>query len=180
MHLRPRTNIENHEGASRGDAGFTLVEVLVSMVLMAMVVAAILPAMWTTIRISRFSDSEAKVEAVLGGAVDRVTNFGWIPCPETDSTGGYSAKAKAAASMFDWPATTVVVTGIKFWDVTTKKFGTTNPAQASGCARSSTALTKERTLQQVTIKVTSPDLSQTNQITLVVGDIRTDEELDAT
>ena len=164
----------------RPDDGYTLVEVLVSLVLMGMVVSSILPAMWSAVRVSRFSDTQAKVEAVLGSAVDRVSNYGWHPCPESDSLGGYAAKAKNAAAIFEWPVSTVQVLQVLYWDTSTKSWAATNPVPAGDCGRTVISITKERTLQRVTLQVTSPDGQQTNQLDLVMGDIRTDEERDAT
>lgn len=162
------------------DDGYTLVEVLVSLALMGLVISSILPAMWSAIRVSRFSDTQAKVEAVLGSAVDRVSNYGWHPCPETDSLGGYAAKAKNAAAIFEWPSSTVEVLDVQYWDTSSKTWSTTDPVSAADCGRTVISITKERTLQKVTIRVTSPDGEQTNELDLVMGDIRTDEERDAT
>ncbi len=162
------------------DDGYTLVEVLVSLVLMGMVVSSILPAMWSAVRVSRFSDTQARVEAVLGSAVDRVSNYGWHPCPETDSMGGYAAKAKNAAAIFEWPASTVNVVEVRYWDTATKTWTFTNPVPNGDCGRTNISITKERTLQRVTIQVISPDGQQTNQLDLVMGDLRSDEERDAT
>ncbi len=164
----------------RHDAGYTLIEVLVSLALMGIVVSSIMPAMWTAVRVSRISDKQAKVEAVLGSAVDRVSNYGWHPCPETDSTGGYAAKAKNAAAIFEWPTSTVQVIWVQYWDIATKSWTSTNPVPAADCGRTVISITKERTLQKVSIQVTSPDGEETNQLELVMGDIRTDEERDAT
>jgi len=162
------------------DDGYTLVEVLVSLALMGLVISSILPAMWSAVRVSRFSDTQAKVEAVLGSAVDRVSNYGWHPCPETDSLGGYAAKAKNAAAIFEWPSSTVEVLDVQYWDTSSKTWSTTDPVSAADCGRTVISITKERTLQKVTIRVTSPDGEQTNELDLVMGDIRTDEERDAT
>lgn len=170
---------ERNERATVDD-GYTLVEVLVSLVLMGLVVSSILPAMWSAVRVSRFSDTQAKVEAVLGSAVDRVSNYGWHPCPEADSLGGYSAKAKNAAAIFEWPASTVAVTAVQYWDTSTKSWTATNPVPSADCGRTVVSITKERTLQKVTIEVTSPDGTTSNHLDVVMGDIRTDEERDAT
>ena len=168
------------DSIGESDGGYTLIEVLVSLALMGVVISSILPAMWSAVRVSRFSDTQAKVEAVLGSAVDRVSNYGWHPCPETDSLGGYAAKAKNAAAIFNWPSSTVEVLDVEYWDTTTKTWSTTDPVPAGDCGRTIISITKERTLQRVTVRVTSPDGEQTNQLDLVMGDIRTDEERDAT
>jgi prepilin-type N-terminal cleavage/methylation domain-containing protein len=174
------TATDDERARAAGDRGYTLVEVLVSLALMGMVISSILPAMWSAIRVSRFSDTQARVEAVLGSAVDRVSNFGWLPCPEADSTGGYAAKAKNASAIFEWPTSTVEVLEVQYWDTSTKSWSTVNPVPAGDCGRTVISITKERTLQKVTIKVTSPDGAQSNQLDLVMGDLRTDEERDAT
>jgi type II secretory pathway pseudopilin PulG len=162
------------------DRGATLVEVLVSVVLLGMVVSSILPAMWAAIRVSRVSDEQARVEAVLGSAVDRVSNYGWHPCPEADAAGGYESKARNAAAIFDWPASTVDIVRIQYWDTSTRTWSDTNPVPDGDCTRTVIAITKERTLQKVTIRVTSPSGDDSNQVDVVVGDIRNDEERDAT
>jgi prepilin-type N-terminal cleavage/methylation domain-containing protein len=177
---RSTGHTRDRAGDCAADAGYTLVEVLVSLALMGMVVSSILPAMWSAVRVSRFSDTQAKVEAVLGSAVDRVSNYGWHPCPETDSLGGYGAKAKNAAAIFEWPASTVNVLEVKYWSTATKTWTSTNPVSSGDCGRTNISITKESTLQRVTLQVISPDGKQTNQLDLVMGDIRSDEERDAT
>lgn len=177
----PRHPDSNDPGErSRRDEGSTLVEVLVSLTLLAFVVSSILPAMWTAIRVTRVSDVQAKVEAVLGSAVDRVTNYGWHPCPEADALGGYQSKAGNAAAIFGWPASTVEVVRVQYWDTTTRTWTDTNPVAAGDCGRTVISITKERTLQKVTIRVTSPVGDDSNQVDVVMGDIRTDEQRDMT
>jgi type II secretory pathway pseudopilin PulG len=165
---------------TRRSPGYTLVEIVVSIALFGLLIGSILPAMWSTIRISRFSDTQARVEAVLGSAVDRVSNFGWLACPETESNGGYLSKAQAASGIFEWAPTTVEILDIRYWDPINKVWTDTNPVPTADCSAEGLAITKESTLQLVTIKVTSPDGSQSNQLEVVMGDIRTDEERDAT
>ena len=161
--------------ATPTDQGFTLVEVVVSLVLMGVVIAAILPAMWTAIRLSRFSDSGAKVEAVLGRAIDLVANEDWIACPQA----AYPAKARTAASLYDWPDTTVAVTLIEYWDPTGKSWSATNPSGCAAGGSSAVSITKERTLQRVTIVVTSPDATTSNGTSVILGDIRLGQVRDA-
>jgi prepilin-type N-terminal cleavage/methylation domain-containing protein len=160
--------------------GFSLVEILVSISLFGVLITAILPAMWSTIRISRFSDTQAKVEAVLGSAVDRITNYGYVSCPETEQNGGYESKAQAASAIFRWEPDTVEIVDIKYWNAVNKVWTDTNPVPSGNCDSEVLGITKASTLQLVSIRVTAPDGSQSNEVDVVMGDIRTDEERDAT
>lgn len=167
-----RTTVMRHQLET--DAGSTLVEVLVSIVLMGFVAVSILPAMWTSVKVARFSDSQAEVEAVLGGAVDRVSNQPWMACPTQNVGSGYQARARAAASIYEWPETTINVTTIEYWDVISKAWTATNPV-AADCGNAQTTISKERTLQRVTIEVRHPYAGIGNTVSLVMGDIRTEE-----
>ena len=46
------------------DEGSSLVETVIAVSLMGLVVAGVLGAMWSSVRLSRFSDDQAKVEAI--------------------------------------------------------------------------------------------------------------------
>ena len=63
-------NFPRHRRSSRPHtvetAGFTLSEVIVAIALTGVLVLAIISAGWTLIRVSRVSDEQAAVEAVLG------------------------------------------------------------------------------------------------------------------
>jgi prepilin-type N-terminal cleavage/methylation domain-containing protein len=162
------------------DGGFSLPEILIAITLVGMAAASVLPAMQASIRFSKFSDTQAKVSAVLGNAVDRVTNFGWLACPATDADGGYLAKAQNAAPSVDWPASTISVPSIRYWDAQTGEWTTTNPIPLGDCTNTQLSWSKEMTLQLVTVSVTSPDGVLTNSVEVVMGDLRDDEERDAT
>jgi type II secretory pathway pseudopilin PulG len=138
----------------RRDRGSSLIEVVIAVALMGIVVSGVLGA----IRLSRFSDDQAKVEAVLGSAADRLANYAYIPCPTNNSNGGYLPIIQAAAGTVDWPTSTVALTGMYFWSSTSTSSGTwltTNGLSATECNESA-SLTTARTLQRITFMVTSP------------------------
>ena len=142
----------------RQDQGASLIEVVVAVALMGIVVSGVLGAMWSAIRISKFSDEQAKVEAVLGGAADRLASYTYIPCPTSSNNGGYLPIIQAAAGTVDWPTSSVTLTGISFWNPSSTSTGswlTTNGLSGTECNETA-ALTTARTLQRVTFKVTSP------------------------
>jgi prepilin-type N-terminal cleavage/methylation domain-containing protein len=163
-----------------GDQGFSLLEILIGLTLLVLVAIAVLPAIRTATRVSSVSDTQAKTSAVLGNAVDRITNFGWLPCPETDADGGYLAKARNASASVSWPASTITITDIRYWDSTSGTWTDVNPIPLADCTNTQTSWSKEKTLQMITVSVTSPEDSITNAIDVVMGDIRDDEVRDAT
>jgi len=142
----------------RRDRGSSLIEVVIAVALMGIVVSGVLAAMWSAIRLSRFSDDQAKVEAVLGSAADRLANYAYIPCPTNNSNGGYLPIIQAAAGTVDWPTSSVVLTGMYFWNPTSVSSGTwitTNGLSGAECNETA-SLTTARTLQRITFMVTSP------------------------
>ena len=142
----------------RRDRGSSLIEVVIAVALMGIVVSGVLAAMWSAIRLSRFSDDQAKVEAVLGSAADRLANYAYIPCPTNNSNGGYLPIIQAAAGTVDWPTSSVALTSMYFWNPTSVSSGTwitTNGLSGAECNETA-SLTTARTLQRITFMVTSP------------------------
>jgi Tfp pilus assembly protein PilV len=143
---------------STRDTGSSLIETVIAVSLMGLVVAGVLGAMWSSVRLSRFSDDQAKVEAVLGSAADRLANYAYIPCPNLDSNGGYLPIVQAAAGTVEWPADTVSLVSMRYWSPTSASQGSwtaTNGLSGSQCNEAA-SLTTARTLQLITISVTSP------------------------
>ncbi|MFT4865345.1 MAG: prepilin-type N-terminal cleavage/methylation domain-containing protein, partial [Ilumatobacter sp.] len=64
-----------------GYRGFTLIEVLVSIVLMGTIITVILSAILTLTRVSSSSNDSAKVEAVLTSGADRLARSLYVSCP---------------------------------------------------------------------------------------------------
>ena len=140
------------------DRGSSLIEVVIAVALMGIVVSGVLGAMWSAIRMSSFSDDQAKVEAVLGSAADRLANYAYIPCPANNTNGGYLPIIQAAAGTVDWPTSSVTLTGMYFWNPSSTSTGTwltTNGLSGTECNETA-SLTTARTLQRITFMVTSP------------------------
>lgn len=160
------------------DKGSTLIETLVAIVLMGTVVIAVVGSIQTLIRSSSTNDEVAKVEAVLVSASDRLRAADYVPCP--DLSGDYGHLSDAAASTVGWGPNQVEITEIQYWDATAG--GTTYTGDVieadgawsatnsfvtpSGC-QSDINLTTARTLQKLTIVVTSPDGSIQREIEVV-------------
>jgi hypothetical protein len=159
-------------GRRRGDAGFSLAENLVAITLMGTAILTVIGAMWTTVRTSQFSDDQAKVEAVLGGAVDALASIAFQPCPVSDDgTNGYDQYAQVGAAAVDWPSSTVKITRMKYWDPYNDDWASTNGVEGSDCA-STAFLSTAKTMQLLTITVTTPEGDYSRSIDLVMTDLR--------
>lgn len=90
---RPRTKRPNADD----DRGFTMVEVVVSIVLMGTVVVAILNSVWTSVRVSSVSRDAAQVETVVVNAADRINR-----APLRCDIDGYTEYAVAAVRSQGW------------------------------------------------------------------------------
>ena len=140
------------------DRGVSLIELVVAVSLMGLVVVGLLSAMWSSVRMSDVSDDQAKIEAALGSAADRLANFAYIPCPTIDGSSGYLPIVQAAAGTVNWPVTSVTITDLRFWLPSSTSQGqwvTANNLTQGECNEAA-SLTTSRTLQRITIKVTSP------------------------
>jgi hypothetical protein len=161
------------------DEGNSFIEILISIALMGTVVVTLLYAMETTIRLSKISDDQAKVESVIGSAADRVANFAYKPCPGFDGDDRYLSIAQAAAPAVGWTGSTVTIDEVRFWDPDTQSWEPSNGLDETLC-NSSISLTDSRTLQKVRIRVTSPGGSHSRTTDVVKANFRPDEIKDQT
>lgn len=153
------------------DVGATLVEMMVAMLLMAVAIAAVLPAMWVAVRASETSNSEAETIAVLTDASNRLTRSGWTVCPEDDGLGSYEAVVDAAAAEKGWGASALTIASVRYWEPSTQTWGTTNPLEAGGCLGLDDTVTADQSLQRVVIDARSPDGKFVRSLEVVIGDM---------
>jgi prepilin-type N-terminal cleavage/methylation domain-containing protein len=160
--------------ASRsGDGGFSLIEMIVAVSLMGIAAVSILGGLWSATRVSRIGNDKAKVEAVLSSATDRLTGWAYLPCPAADANGGYLPVVQAASATVGWPSSTVAILDITYWSPTgdaTGSWSATNGLAGADC-NPAVGLTNARTLQKVTIRVTSPDGRTSRQLEVVKNDV---------
>ncbi len=149
------------------DAGTTLIEILVTIVLLGGMVGVIMDGMWTSIRVSRMSDDQAKVEAVLGSAADRLANYAYLPCPQLND--GYEPIIQSASGAVNWATSTVSVVNIEFWDPTMP--GANKWQGANLACNDAAGLTTSKTLQRITIQVVSPQTGHTRQLQVVKNNV---------
>lgn len=160
-----------------------------AIVLMGIAVSAVIVGLRTVIVASSRSDDQAKVEAVLISASDRLRAADYIPCPGS-TYGDYGFLAAAAASTVGWEGDQVTIERIQFWDATAGGPATPggDPVDADGewAATNSLSgavdcnpdinLTTSRTLQKLTIRVTAPSGGLTRTIDVVKSPIVADPE----
>ncbi|MEM9040163.1 MAG: prepilin-type N-terminal cleavage/methylation domain-containing protein [Actinomycetota bacterium] len=179
-----KTHAERWSERDQRDDGFTLTEVLVAIVLLGVAVSVIIAALRTTIVVSQTSDEQAKVEAALTAAADRLTTTDYITCP--DDTSDYHSEVGAAASVVGWPAEQIEIVEIQFWDPAFGQGGADvvsadgdwvadNTLVGAGCDDSA-VFTTSRTLQRITIQATSPDGSLVRTLEVVKANICADAE----
>lgn len=153
------------------DGGFTLTEVLIAIVLSAVLVLTVVGAVWTLVRASGLSDEQARVEAVLGAAADRLVTDDWEACPE--ETGAYLARVEAAAVNVGWQPHTVAIERYEYWDISAGDWTTVNPygVGVGVCHVIPTTAASSR-MQRITIRASSPGHTHSRTLQVVVGDIK--------
>ncbi len=155
------------------DGGYTLTEMLVATALMGTIVLAIVGGMWAVVRASRQNDERAKVQAVLGAAADSVVSYLHVYCPEVNNV--YLGYAQDGAEAVGWADSTVQIIDYQYWNPDTLTWDDTNSIQASDECSQKVGFTTNRTLQKLTIQVTSPSGEYRSRLDIVKSDVRATE-----
>jgi len=151
--MRRRKPLGQHpEAAQRTDRGSTLVEILISMVLIGTVVVSMMAALRSSVQASGLVFEAAKVETILLNAGDRVAR-----APQLCE---YEQYVDAAALAEGWPldATSVVVDRL---DVATGTWSTQNCPDDVG----------PFDVQRMTITASDPDGKITRTLTVVKSNV---------
>jgi type II secretory pathway pseudopilin PulG len=147
--------------ASRRDAGFSFVEIVITIVLMGIVMIGVLAAVRGSIRASAVGREAAEVETVLVNAIDGVTRAdrGDFPCD-------LSGPVEAAVERQGWPASSATVQH-QYLDVAgnwiSDPFGS-----GTACPN---GVFQTGLVQKVTISITSPDRRVSRTLEVVKGDV---------
>ncbi len=173
--------------ASEADSGSTFVEILISIVLLGFAVLAVIGGIHVVIVSSSSSNEQAKVEAILTSAADRLAATDYIPCPSFEN-GDYANLIDAAVQTVDDPnwdqPDTIKIDDISFWDASagSARNAAGDPIEADGdwgptnglTCNSDINLTTSRTLQRVKIRVTAPNGGISRTIEVVKSPIVAD------
>jgi Tfp pilus assembly protein PilV len=147
----------------RDDRGNTLIEIVITVVLMAVIIIPVLEAVRTSIAASATSRSAAQVETALVNAADRVNR-----APKRCN---YTIYAQAAVQTQGWAANTASVTQqyyVPGADARTAGTWMTGDPLSPGCAGLSPT---DLLVQRVTIHLTSPDGTIRRSIQVVKSDV---------
>jgi len=143
---------------ARRDGGFTLTEVLVAIVLLALTVIPLMLSGVVSIRSSGISREVARVETVLANAADRINR-----APEGCS---YDVVVQAAALAEGWPSTTVTVSYAHYVPAATPtQWGSWVAGACPGQQR------PQGLVQKVMIDVTSPSGNVSRALVVVKSDV---------
>lgn len=141
------------------DGGFTLVEIVVAITLMAVLVVPILTAVTTSIRESSRARSAAQVETAIVNAADRVNR-----APKSCAYGEY---VRAAVRSQHWDQSLAAVVEEHY---VPPEVLTHDGSWAPGACESTAGAT-DRLVQRVTITITSPDGRASRSIQVVKSDV---------
>ncbi len=143
-----------------GDAGTTLIEVLMAVVIVGLAGAAILGGMASSIWGTDVHRKQVQVGLVLTEAAERLKDPALVPVPcAVPGTATYVAAVRAAPRPAGWGTGTVTITDVRYSDGTT----------FTGTCRDTDPLGHRLTTQLITVKATSPDGRATNTVVVAKG-----------
>ncbi|HEY7626465.1 MAG TPA: hypothetical protein VH761_05335 [Ilumatobacteraceae bacterium] len=151
--------------ASLRDEGFSLVEIIMTIVLMGMVLIPVMNAAITGVKASSTSRRVAELQTVLQNAADRV-NRANVKCE------GYLVYVQAAAQTKGWPPTQASATYEWYEPGPTAAVAGTwhsyDPTVPGVCPG---ALPAQNPVQRVTITMTSPEANISRSMQVVKSDV---------
>ena len=150
-----------HRG--RRDGGFSIVEIIVSIVLMGTVVVAILNAVGVSVKASSTSRSAAQVETAIVNAADRVNR-----APQSCD---YTIYAQAAVQIEGWPKENASVTQQYYVPGANAKVAGTWATGAPGYEGCDGVVASKLLVQKVTVSIVSPDGKVRRSIEVVKSNV---------
>ena len=145
------------------DGGFSIVEIVVSIVLMGTVVVAILSAVGTSIKASSTSRSSAQVETAIVNAADRVNR-----APQSCD---YTIYAQAAVQIEGWPKENASVTQEYYVPGANAKVAGTWVTGAPGYEGCEGMSPSQLLVQRVKVSIVSPDGKVRRSIEVVKSNV---------
>lgn len=171
----------------RRDAGFTLVEVLISVVLTGTIVLAIVGGMFAVVRTSQQNAIATKMQAVVLGAADEIAFADYCSHPEAVGSDPYETVARNAASTVGWDgATTVTVIDYDYWnpagpaDPAVGSWANASQIPGSDCVLPDSLAGDARHLQRITVRITPPTGSSSSVIQVIKSNIKQTETVSVT
>src|SRR3954454_11476994 len=143
----------------RGEAGFSIAELLVTIVLVSVTFVAILTGLMTTIRVSASHRTQATTDAVVRSAAEWVKDIQQNPYRTTcNGPAMYSLNGLAMPTGYS-----ATITRVEYWDgAAPAATGTYSPAFQTMCPGS-----VDKGLQRITIVATSSDGQATESVQIM-------------
>jgi type II secretory pathway pseudopilin PulG len=158
--VESRCEVEQGRPRARRDRGFSVVEVVVTITLMAVVIVPIMNAVSTSIKTSAQGRSAAQVETALVNAADRVNR--------ADMHCFYEIYVEAAVQSQGWAANRASVSYARYLPGATPSVAGSWSTDGKACLIQAPT---EGLVQRVTITVTSPDGDIRREIQVVKSDV---------
>lgn len=133
----------------RSESGDTLVEVLLTVVIVGIAFVALLAGLGTSVRLSGVHRGQANADIAIVSAADAVKTQPYVPCPDV-TTASYSPTAGVSLPP-GWSASNLTITAVYGW----------NGQQFTPCQK------EDGGLQLVSILATTPDGKSTEAIDVV-------------
>jgi prepilin-type N-terminal cleavage/methylation domain-containing protein len=156
---------------SKRDGGYSLPEILVSLVLMGTLMSAVMAGMFTIINASTISDNEAELDAVLGAAADALGDTLFEACPDNGDENAYLQFAQTGALAVGWPAESVQIEKTLYWDPYADDWSISSGLTLGQCD-AAVWLSSAKTMQKLVIVATTPDQVDSRRLEVVITDIR--------
>lgn len=124
--------------ASRGQAGYTLIEVVIAVALTGLVILSLATAMLTIVRANGLNSDRQRVDAAMTSFSESVRGGAYLPCGETPAptAAGYNGGYDPSAG--DWAPPTGVdvnVVDVEYWDRNADEYVDTCPVDDGGAQR---------------------------------------------
>jgi prepilin-type N-terminal cleavage/methylation domain-containing protein len=170
---RPRDRESHRRVRSSRDSGFSLIEVLISIVLIGTVISATLTTLQVTIRASGTDRDHSNAHAWLQTAADVLYARPLEPCGPADGIATnkdaiistYEATLQQTENPEDWPDTNIEIYDLQFWHINidpVTKF--TEEGWGDLCDTSDT------NLQRIGIEVRSDSGEIVEQVEVIIGE----------
>jgi prepilin-type N-terminal cleavage/methylation domain-containing protein len=147
--MRRRLNMQSEEG-------FSLAEILVTIVIVGITFTALLGGLMTAITVSGFQRQVATADTVARSAGEWVKDSVQNPYAATCGSGAYSLSGLSVPSGFS-----VAIINVEYWDGVGPSSGGYSPAFVSSCPST------DKGLQRITIRATSSDGEATETVQVI-------------
>jgi prepilin-type N-terminal cleavage/methylation domain-containing protein len=145
-----------HRPNIRAEEGFSLAEILVTIVIVGITFTAILGALTTSITVSALQRKQATADTVARSAGEWVKDSVQNPYMNCPGNNTYSLSGLSVPSDFS-----VAITGVDYWDGVGPSGGAYSPAFAGSCP------SPDKGLQRITIQATSSDGQATETVQVI-------------